>query len=278
MPRTFTPLGAAGGLPGAAAEPPIDPAWQPWLDLLGVVLDEASDPRWAEIAPSSGERAEGAPLLHGVTARLDARRAARLVRRLAERVGIVTADKITPVELIRAALERDDPAIARIAEHVAASHGALTVLAQLAAMPLLHAAARALGARVSTAWQRGYCPVCGAWPSLVEMRGIERERRLRCGCCGTDWRLPVLRCAFCGELDHHLLGSLLPEGDEQRRRIETCESCHGYLKVVMTLGALSPHVLAFQDLATVHLDLAAQERGYSRPSSAGWPLRMGLVA
>jgi FdhE protein len=246
--------------------------------MLGIVLDEASDPRWAEVAPSPGERAEGAPLLHGVTARLDARRAGALVRRLAERVGIVAADEIAPIELIRAALERDDPAIARIAEHVAASHDSLTVLAQLAAMPLLHSAARALGARVPTTWQRGYCPVCGAWPSLVEMRGIEHERRLRCGCCGTDWRLPVLRCAFCGELDHHLLGSLLPEGDEQRRRIETCESCHGYLKVVMTLGALSPHVLAFQDLATVHLDLAAQGRGYSRPSSAGWPLRMGLVA
>jgi FdhE protein len=127
-------------------------------------------------------------------------------------------------------------------------------------------------------WQRGYCPVCGAWPSLVEMRGIERERRLRCGCCAADWQLPVLRCAFCGELDHHLLGSLLPEGDEQRRRIDTCESCRGYLKIVMTLGSLPPRMLALQDLATVPLDFVAQERGYERPSSAGWPLRMALLA
>ena len=278
MPRTVTPIGTAGRLPGPAADPPIDPAWQPWLDLLGMVLDEASDPSWAAIEPVPGKREAGAPLLHGAAARLDARRAGDLTRALAERVGILAADDIDPAQLIRAAIERDDTAIARIAERVGASHDVLTVIAQLAAMPLLHAAARELGAGVPSAWQRGYCPVCGAWPSLVEMRGIERERRLRCGCCGTDWRLPVLRCAFCGELDHHLLGTLLPEGDEQRRRIETCESCHGYLKVVMTLGALPLRTLALQDLATVPLDLAAQERGYARPSSAAWPLRLGSLA
>ena len=278
MPRTVTQIGTAGRLSGSASEPPIDPAWQPWLDLLGMALDEASDPSWAVVEPVSGEREAGAPLLHGAVARLDARRASDLVRGLAEQVGILAAREIEPSRLIQAAIERDDTVVARIAERVGASHDSLTVIAQLCAMPLLHAAARKLDPGVPAVWQRGYCPVCGAWPSLVEMRGIERERRLRCGCCAADWRLPVLRCAFCGELDHHLLGSLIQEGDEQRRRVETCESCHGYLKVVMTLGALPPRTLALQDLATVPLDLVAQERGYERPSRAAWPLRMGLLA
>lgn len=200
------------------------------------------------------------------------------MRALAERVGVLEANDIDPVRLIRAAIERDDTFIARTAERAGASHDSLTVIAQLSAMPLLHAAVLKLDPGVRAVWQRGYCPVCGAWPSLVEMRGIERERRLRCGCCAADWRLPVLRCAFCGELDHHLLGSLIPEGDAQQRRIETCESCHGYLKVVMTLGALPPRTLALQDLATVPLDFVAQGRGYERPSRAAWPLRMGLLA
>ncbi len=278
MSRTVTQLGAAGRLSAAALEPPIDSAWQPWLDLLGMVLDEASDQSWAGIEPAVSEREAGAPLLHGATVRLDSLRAGGLVRALAERVGILDAAAMQPSRLIRAAIERDDAAISRTAERVGASHDSLTVIAQLAAMPLLHAAARSLDPGVPARWQRGYCPVCGTWPSLVEMRGIERERRLRCGCCAADWRLPVLRCAFCGELDHHLLGSLIPEGDEQRRRIETCESCHGYLKVVMTLGALPPRTLALQDLATVPLDFVAQGRGYERPSSAGWPVRMGSVA
>jgi FdhE protein len=246
--------------------------------MLGMALDEASDPSWAAIEPAAGVREAGAPLLHGATARLDARRARDLVRALADRVGILAANDIDPIRLIRAAIERDDAVIAHAAERAGASHDSLTVIAQLSAMPLLHLAVLGLDSGARALWQRGYCPVCGAWPSLVEMRGIERERRLRCGCCAADWRLPVLRCAFCGELDHQLLGSLIPEGDEQRRRIETCESCRGYLKVVMTLGALPPRTLALQDLATVPLDFVAQGRGYERPSSAAWPIRMRVLA
>jgi FdhE protein len=197
---------------------------------------------------------------------------------LADRIGILSVSDHDPIALIRAAMERDDQVMARAASGTGASHDALTVLAQLAAIPPLHAAARSLDRGVPAVWQRGYCPVCGTWPSLVEMRGIQRERRLRCGCCAADWALPVLHCPFCGELDHHLLGSLIPEGDEKQRRIETCESCRGYLKVVMTLGALPPLTLALQDLATVPLDFVAQERGYERPSSAGWPVRVGRIA
>jgi FdhE protein len=277
MSRTIAQLGASGRLSGPAAESPIDPAWQPWLDLLGMVLDEASDPSWAVVESATAEREAGAPLLHGAAARLDARRAGGLVSALAERSGVLAVGDLDPIPLIRAAIERDDDHIARAAERAGTSHDSLTVLAQLAAVPLLHAAARSLDRSVPVVWQRGYCPVCGTWPSLVEMRGIERERRLRCGCCAADWLLPVLRCAFCGEVDHHLLGSLIPEGDAQRR-VETCGSCHGYLKVVMTLGALPPLTLALQDLATVPLDFVAQERGYERPSSAGWPVRVGRIA
>lgn len=243
-----------------------------------MALEEAGDPSWARIGLAAGERASGAPLLHDATARVDARRAGAFVRGLAARVGIVAAEEIDPVQLIRAAVERDDAVIARAAERTGASHDSLTVIAQLAAVPLMYVARTALGPRVPAQWQLGYCPVCGSWPSLVEMRGIERERRMRCGCCAADWRLPVLRCAFCGELDHRMLGSLVPEGDGRQMRIETCESCHGYLKAVMTLGALPPRTLAIQDLASVPLDFVAQSRGYERPSSAGWPIRMGSIA
>ena len=119
--------------------------------------------------------------------------------------------------------------------------------------------------------------MCGAWPAMVEMRGIQRERRMRCGCCGSDWLLPVLRCAFCDEMNHQKLGLLLSEGEEQHIRVERCTSCHGYLKSVTTLGALPFTVLAMKDLSTVSFDLAAQDRGYSRPARPGWQLKVEIV-
>jgi FdhE protein len=144
-------------------------------------------------------------------------------------------------------------------------------------MPLLLNAARTLDPDAARSWQRGYCPVCGAWPAMVEMRGIQRERRMRCGCCGSDWLLPVLRCAFCDEIDHQKLGSLLSEGGEQRVRVETCATCRGYLKAFTTLTALPFTVLAMKDMSTVAFDLAAQDRGYARPARPGWQVRVEVV-
>jgi formate dehydrogenase maturation protein FdhE len=89
--------------------------------------------------------------------------------------------------------------------------------------------------------------------------------------------LPVLRCAFCDENDHQKLGSLLSEGDDRQTRVETCATCHGYLKSVTTLSALPFAVLATKDLSTVAFDLAAQERGLARPTKPGWHLQVDIV-
>jgi FdhE protein len=153
----------------------------------------------------------------------------------------------------------------------------VAVFGQLCALPLLLNAVQTLSPEASQTWQRGYCPVCGAWPALVEMRGIQRERRMRCGCCGSDWLLPVLRCAFCDEMNHQKLGLLLSEGNDQHIRVETCASCHGYLKSITTLGALPFTVLAMKDMSTVTFDLAARDRGYARPARPGWQLAVEVV-
>jgi FdhE protein len=47
-------------------------------------------------------------------------------------------------------------------------------------------------------------------------------------------------------------------------RVEVCDSCSGYLKVIATFDPTPPEMLAVADLATLHLDYIAQERGYVR--------------
>lgn len=172
--------------------------------------------------------------------------------------------------MIHAAIARDEESLTAMADDVGVSVDTFAVVAQAAAIPLLQAVARTLDARGASAWQRSYCPVCGARPSLAEVRGIERERRLRCGCCGADWPLEVLHCAFCDEIDHDKLGTLRAEDDEQRRHVETCDSCRGYLKAAMTFDALSFRSLMLLDLSTIPLDLVAHERGFERPAEPGW--------
>jgi FdhE protein len=261
-------VGAAAGFPGAEASE-VDPTWRPWLDLLDIALEEPESP-WQSAVIFAADRPAGAPLVHGATLALDAERAGTLVRRLTDSAGIARGATIDARAAIRAAIARDGDSLAAMAERCDASLDSFALLAQVASMPMLLSISRAHDERAARAWQRGYCPVCGAWPSLAESRGIERERRLRCGSCSADWPLPLLRCAFCGEGDHAKLGSLLVDGEEHLRRVDTCESCRGYLKVVTTFEALGTPSLLMVDVGTVPLDLVAHERGYARPTPPGW--------
>jgi FdhE protein len=277
MPWTTGSVGTAGRLPGAI-EAQVDPAWQPWLDLLDVALEEASGGAWESAMTPADERPSGAPILHGAAVRIDGQRARRLLRRLGDVSGGCAGEDVDPSAFIRAAITRDDRTLEEMAGRSDSSIDAFAAVAQVAAMPLLMASALMLESHAASVWQRGYCPVCGSWPSLTELRGIERERRLRCGCCSADWPLPLLHCAFCGELDHEKLGVLQPEGEEQLRRVETCESCRGYLKSAATYGALPIRTLVLLDLTTIPLDLVAQERGYARAARPGWAPTIEVVS
>ena len=59
------------------------------------------------------------------------------------------------------------------------------------------------------------------------------------------------------------------EGEEDKLRAATCDECRGYVKVISTLSALSAPQLLIADLATLHLDLAAADRGFFVPTVSG---------
>jgi FdhE protein len=292
MQRTTTGIGTPGRLSGYETQGQLDQAWRPWIKLLEVALQAAEAPVWASAVPQSPLSSGAAwppyaPLLEGVSLRVDGRRTRKLVREL-----IRTADnardaesilatpvngrRLDAVALLQAAIVRDEEAVARSARRAGVEAEALGVIAQLAAMPLLHACAKAWSLQIPSAWTHGYCPVCGAWPALAELRGLDRSRRLRCGRCASDWPLPVLQCAYCGESKHDQLGTLTPEDEPQTRRVEVCYTCKGYLKAFTSLRPMTLRTVAMTDLASVDLDLIAQEREYVRPSQYAHALKVSV--
>jgi FdhE protein len=292
MQRTTSGIGTAGRLPGHETQAQLDQAWRPWIKLVEVALQAAEDPAWANGIPQSPPPSGTAwppyaPLLEGASLRIDGRRARKLVRELIHTAESTREDEsisISPVHgrrldavaLVQAAILRDEDAIARCALRIGIDQEVVAVIAQLAAMPLLAACAQAWREHIPSVWTHGYCPVCGAWPALAELRGLERGRRLRCGRCASEWPLPVLQCAYCGENKHGQLGTLTPEDEPQTRRVEVCYTCKGYLKAFTTLRPMTLRTLAMTDLASVDLDLIAQEREYARPSQSAHALKVSL--
>lgn len=271
------------------------PEWRTWLRLLAEVERARLDPQWAVAlsdgplgTPTDTPPGSGAPLLHGRTLPTDGARVGRLLRRLSTLAsaggpaGSATLAGYRPsaehaLALLTAALRRDRSGLAQLAAARGIDAAALTSIAELAVIPLLSAAAGALRSRRAH-WSYGYCPVCGAWPTLAERRGLERACVLRCGRCGADWPWEWLRCVFCGERNHDRLGLLVPAEARETRRAETCLRCRCYLKSLAVLQPAAPVELLVLDLDTVELDLAALDRGFARPDGNGYPIDVRVAA
>jgi len=242
-----------------------------WLALLETALDEGEPGGpWDALVPEPlGERPLKAPLLFRVAITVDARMAGRWVRRLftdAPQAGGLRVDALT---MLASGLCQDE---------AVTEADPVRVVAQMAVLPLLRACGRRLAARLPPTWWEGYCPLCGAWPVVAEYLGLDRKRQLRCGRCATAWAMPALRCVFCAEMDHERLGYLVSETGDPARRVEVCKTCKGYVKVLATVRATPPWALPLDDLASVHLDVAALERGYARPARPGHPLDARITA
>jgi FdhE protein len=102
---------------------------------------------------------------------------------------------------------------------------------------------------------------------LGELQGNNQIRHLRCGQCGADWPSRRLQCIHCGNEDHSTLSYLYTETQQEKMRVEVCSRCNGYLKVIAAFTPTQPEMLPVEDLATLHLDYIAQERGYLRAAA-----------
>jgi FdhE protein len=262
------------------------PEWQPWLRLYGearAALDAAS---WVSVDRGLTGAPDGSPLLAEATITLDPRHAGHLMRTLlgatadgyaAELPAPADVSDDTAFSLLGAAVADDAARLCAVAEALDVESGALGVVAGFAAMPVLHVCRRSLAALVAESWDRGYCPLCGAWPALAEARGVERSRRFRCARCGVEWYSQHLRCPYCENANHTRLAALIGAEGGPGRRVDTCEACRGYVKTLTVLRATPPEDIPLADLASVELDVAALEHGYRRPTAPARLLPTRLV-
>jgi len=135
--------------------------------------------------------------------------------------------------------------------------------------PSIEAAREQLGNHINPeTWLKGYCPVCGSLPFLSLLREEVGKRYLLCSYCGFQWRIERLICPFCNSKEQQSLQYLYAKGEEAYR-IDLCEKCHQYIKTI-DLRNLEESDPSLEDLATLHLDLLAAQKGYKRPIPNPW--------
>ncbi len=108
------------------------------------------------------------------------------------------------------------------------------------------------------------CPFCSRKPALAVLRplGEGARRNLLCGFCLCEWEFRRIVCPGCDEKDHAKL-PVYTAAEFPYIRVECCDTCHTYIKSIdLSKNGLADPLV--DELASVPLDLWAQDRGYAK--------------
>jgi hypothetical protein len=131
----------------------------------------------------------------------------------------------------------------------------------LALRPFLARCAEALDRQLDlSTWTHGHCPFCG-WEPDFALVTPSAERRLVCGRCLAQWPFASLTCPYCANDDRALITSFATR--DGRYRVYACDVCRRYLKAYDARNAPRPMLVSVDTIATLPLDAAAMQRGYS---------------
>lgn len=109
-------------------------------------------------------------------------------------------------------------------------------------------------------WTHAHCPLCGGEPDFSVITPAA-ERHLICGRCALRWKFESLTCPYCLNSDRsHITSFATPDG---QYRVYGCDVCSRYLKAYDARRAPRPVLPVVDSIATLPLDAAAIQRGYS---------------
>lgn len=142
-----------------------------------------------------------------------------------------------------------------------ADAGVLDQVLTLAMRPFLSRCAEVLQQRADLAiWTHPHCALCGGEPDLAVITPAA-ERHLICSRCTLRWKFEPLTCPYCRNSDRSLITSFAtPDG---QYRVYACDVCHRYLKAYDGRRAVRPVMPMVDIVATLPLDAAAMQRGYT---------------
>ncbi|PLS03874.1 formate dehydrogenase accessory protein FdhE [Neobacillus cucumis] len=134
-------------------------------------------------------------------------------------------------------------------------------LAETALRPYLRLIAEKVQHEINHAVHGAGCPVCGE-PVRLAAIVEDGKKVIHCPRCFANWPARRLECAHCGNENHETIYFLEIEGDVTSK-IQVCEECNGYIKIIDSRQYITKPPVAFLDLNSIHLDIVAQENGYS---------------
>jgi len=118
-------------------------------------------------------------------------------------------------------------------------------------------------------WEKGYCPICGSFPSLAVIEEKIGERRLHCSRCNHDWRFSRVICPYCEHEGPQGMDFFFIE-DKPQESAFTCDHCQRYLITLYRVSDLNDRDLDVSALGLTHLDVILQEKNFFPMTVTDW--------
>lgn len=170
-------------------------------------------------------------------------------------------------EILLKSVFKDSTPLKELAEKTGVNYDTIIFISIQSLTPFIEKYAEKLREYIdSNTWLKGSCPVCGGEPLMGRLDEETGKRHLQCYLCRTNWEFARLECPFCGNKDQKKLHYFFDE-DNKHHRVELCDQCKGYLKVIDIREVGDRFSLVVENLATLPLDVVARHEGYARDTN-----------
>ncbi|MFI3271581.1 MAG: formate dehydrogenase accessory protein FdhE [Pseudomonadota bacterium] len=133
-----------------------------------------------------------------------------------------------------------------------------------------------------SAWKQGYCPVCGAMPSISYLdralmdenneflAGGGGKKYLHCSLCGSNWHFRRGACPACDKEGADVMEIMREEKGESGERLDWCTKCKSYCPAVDLRARGSRPDFDTLALGMMHLDLIAAKKKLKPLNPSFW--------
>lgn len=118
-------------------------------------------------------------------------------------------------------------------------------------------------------WEKGYCPVCGTFPSIAMIKEKIAERWLHCSQCGHDWKFSRVICPYCEDKAYKETPFFFVE-NKHKECAYACDKCKRYLITLTRMSDLIIRDLDISAISLAHLDIIMQGKGFQSMTTCEW--------
>jgi FdhE protein len=183
---------------------------------------------------------------------------------------LIQEGKINPFDFFKAPVDGEVSAIGGLSKKLQVSPSNASFLMSLVSRVVLEKRAGAIMETLGAFdWEKGYCPICGEFPSIALIEEEGGKRFLHCSSCGQDWRFTRISCPYCEKETRQDMEYFYVEKKTQEAAF-VCDQCKKYLVTLYRAGKLFARDLDISAIGLIHMDVLMQNKGYEPMTSCVW--------